>query len=187
MIESILIFQITENEIKTWVKCCFIKILPNRYIYSHLNKYIKDKVIILNCITFDILYYKISSNVNIYLVTIVFSLNYDYHLWKYHGKIHFLSAEKTPSWIVLVESAHHFRSSVCFFFSPARDCTTFTLHDLTEFYVERVTVHRIKINDHSCFHNLWPNSKTKLKLKHIWVQGGPLVFRGPYAAWSFCV
>ncbi len=42
----------------------------------------------------------------------------------------------------------------------------FTLHDLTDFYiervnVERVTAHRIKINDHSCFHNLWPNSKTK--------------------------
>ncbi len=29
------------------------------------------------------------------------------------------------------------------FFSRARDCTTFTLHDLTDFYVE------IKINDHS--------------------------------------
>ncbi len=65
-------------------------------------------------------------------------------------------------------------------FSQTRDCTTFTLHDLTDFYVERVTVHSIKINDHSCFHNSWPNSKTKLKLKHIWEQGDPLVFRGPY-------
>ncbi len=46
------------------------------------------------------------------------------------------------------------------------DCTTFTLQDLTDFYVERVTAHRIKRNDHSCFHNSWPNSKTKLKLKH---------------------
>ncbi len=26
-----------------------------------------------------------------------------------------------------------------FFFSQTRDCTTFTLHDLTDFYVERVT------------------------------------------------
>ncbi len=34
-------------------------------------------------------------------------------------------------------------------FSWARDCTTFTLHDLTDFYVEMVTLHRIKINDHS--------------------------------------
>ncbi len=50
-----------------------------------------------------------------------------------------------------------------FFFSRARDCTIFTLHSLTDFYIERVTAHRIKIYDHSCFHNLWPNSKTKLK------------------------
>ncbi len=34
------------------------------------------------------------------------------------------------------------------FFSQTRDCMTFTLHDLTDFYVERVTAHRIKINDH---------------------------------------
>ncbi len=44
-------------------------------------------------------------------------------------------------------------------FSQTRDCTTFTLQD---FYIESVTAHRIKINDHSCFHNSWPNSKTKL-------------------------
>ncbi len=66
---------------------------------------------------------------------------------------------------MLVESAHLFRGSVCFqlcfFFSRARDCTMFTLHSLTDFYVERVTAHRIQIYDHSCFHNLWPNSKTK--------------------------
>ncbi len=57
-----------------------------------------------------------------------------------------------------------FRCSVRFqlvfvFFPQTRDCTTFTLHDLTDFYVERVTAHRIKRNDHSCFHNSWPNSK----------------------------
>ncbi len=39
--------------------------------------------------------------------------------------------------------------------------------------MERVTAHRIKINDHSCFHNRWPNSKTKLKGNHLWGQGGP--------------
>ncbi len=78
----------------------------------------------------------------------------------------------------LISSAtpHAFNS---FFFSRARDRTTFTLHDLIDFYLERVTTHRIKINDHSCFHNRWPNSKTKLKLKHIWEQGGPWRFRGP--------
>ncbi len=37
----------------------------------------------------------------------------------------------------------------------------------------------VKINDHLCFHNLWPNSKTKLTLKHFWEQGVTLVFRGP--------
>ncbi len=42
----------------------------------------------------------------------------------------------------------------------SRDCTRFTLHDLTDFYVERVTAHCIKINDHSCFQNRLPNSKT---------------------------
>ncbi len=59
-----------------------------------------------------------------------------------------------------------------FLFSRVRDCTIFTLHSLTDFYVERVTAHRIIRYDHSCFHNLWPNSKTKLKLKHLWEQGG---------------
>ncbi len=66
-------------------------------------------------------------------------------------------------------------------FSRARDCTIFTLHNLTDFYVERVTAHHIKRNYYSCFHHFWPNSKTKLKLKHLWEQGGPLVFRRPYA------
>ncbi len=37
-----------------------------------------------------------------------------------------------------------------------------TLHDLADFYVDRITAHHIKINYHSCFHNLWPNSKTYL-------------------------
>ncbi len=58
---------------------------------------------------------------------------------------------------------HAFNFQLRFFLSRARDCTTFTLHDLTDFYVERVTAHHIKIND-SCFHKRWPNSKTKLKL-----------------------
>ncbi len=49
------------------------------------------------------------------------------------------------------------------FFFRARDCMIFTLHDLTGVYIERVTAHRIKINDHSCSNNLWPNTKTKLK------------------------
>ncbi len=60
-----------------------------------------------------------------------------------------------------------------------RYCMIFALHDLTDLYVERVTAHRIKRNDHSCFHNLWPNSKTKLKLKHLCEQGGPWCFGGP--------
>ncbi len=46
------------------------------------------------------------------------------------------------------------------------------------FYVERVTAHHIKIIDHSCFHNRWPTSKTKLKWKHLWDQGGTMVFWG---------
>jgi len=44
---------------------------------------------------------------------------------------------------------------------------TFILHDLVDFYVKSVTAHNIKINDHSCFHNRLPNSKTKLKLKYL--------------------
>ncbi len=79
-----------------------------------------------------------------------------------------------------------FTARYAFNSSPARHCMTFTLHDLTDFYVERVKAHRIKINDYSCFHNRWPNSKTKLKLTHLWEQG-VLVFRGPYAACVLCV
>ncbi len=66
----------------------------------------------------------------------------------------------TPSRIALAEGAretvflHVTLSTRFFFFFPqTRDCTTFTLHYLTDFYVDRVTAHRIKINDHSCFHN----------------------------------
>ncbi len=53
--------------------------------------------------------------------------------------------------------------STLFFSLEQETFTTFTLHDFTDFYVERATAHRIKINDHSCFHNRRPNSKTKLK------------------------
>ncbi len=76
----------------------------------------------------------------------------------------------TPSRIAL-EKQYLFHGSACFqhvFLSRARDCMTFTLLDLTDFCFERVAVHHIRINDHSCFHNRWPNSK--LKLKHIWKQ-----------------
>ncbi len=76
-------------------------------------------------------------------------------------------------------AARYTFNSFFFFLSQTRDCTTFTLHDLTDFYIERVTAHRIKRNDHSCFHNSWPNSKTKLQLKHLWEQGAPWCFGGP--------
>ncbi len=86
----------------------------------------------------------------------------------------------TPSRIALTESAREtvFRGSVrfqlvFFFFSQTRDCTTFTLHDLTDFYVERVTAHHIKRNDHSCFHNSWPNSKTKQIKTSLRARGPP--------------
>ncbi len=38
-------------------------------------------------------------------------------------------------------------------------------------YVERVTAHHVKRYDHSSFHNLLPNFKTKQKFKHLWEQG----------------
>ncbi len=92
----------------------------------------------------------------------------------------------TPSWIVLTESARETvplprlgTLSTLIFLVRARDCLTFMLHDLADVYVESVTAHRIKRNDHSCFHSRWPNSKTKLKLKHLWEQGGPWCFGGP--------
>ncbi len=67
-------------------------------------------------------------------------------------------------------------TSFIIFLIRARDCTTSTLHNLADFYVESVTVHRIKRNDYSCFHNRWPNWKTKLKWKHLWERGGPWCF-----------
>ncbi len=69
----------------------------------------------------------------------------------------------TPSRIALAESARETVSLL----RLGTLSTTFTLHDLTDFYVERVTAHCIKRNDHSCFHNRLLNSKTKLKLKHL--------------------
>ncbi len=54
---------------------------------------------------------------------------------------------------------HGRHTEATFFFS--------SLCQETDFYVERVTAHHIKRNDHSCFHNRLPNSKMKLKLKHL--------------------
>ncbi len=45
----------------------------------------------------------------------------------------------------------------------------------------------ITMNYHSCFHSCWPNSKTKLKLNHLWEQRDSLVFWRTYAACVFCV
>ncbi len=75
-----------------------------------------------------------------------------------------------------------FCSLVCFqlvFFCKNKKHTTFTSHDFADFYIEGMTAHRIKINYYLCFHNRWPNSKTKLKLKYLWEQGGPWCFGGP--------
>ncbi len=66
------------------------------------------------------------------------------------------------------------RYAFFFFFCLEQETMTFTLHDLPDFYVERATAHRIKRNEHSCFLSRWPNSKTKLKLHHLWEQEGPL-------------
>ncbi len=41
------------------------------------------------------------------------------------------------------------------------------LGGVTDFNVERVTAHNIKINDPSCFNSRWPNSKTKQNVKHL--------------------
>ncbi len=79
----------------------------------------------------------------------------------------------TPSRITLAEGARETVSLGGTLSTQTRDCTTFTLQD---FYIESETAHRIKINYYSCFHNSWPNSKTKLKLKHLWEQG---CFGGP--------
>ncbi len=96
-------------------------------------------------------------------------------IWGPYAKKGGRGVETTLSTIHSISNSAHgkcsrnnsFRSKVCFrlffFWSQARDCATFTLHDLTDIYVERVTVACIKIHFHSCFHNRWPSSKTKLK------------------------
>ncbi len=74
----------------------------------------------------------------------------------------------TPFRIALAEGARETGSlrgtlsTFLGFFFQTRDCTAFTLQD---FYIESVTAHHIKRNDHSCFHNSWPNSKMKTSLR----------------------
>ncbi len=58
----------------------------------------------------------------------------------------------TPSRIALKESARETVSLL-----RLGTLSKFTLYDLADFYVESVTAHHIKRNDHSCFHNRWPN------------------------------
>ncbi len=95
----------------------------------------------------------------------------------------------TPSRITPTESAHVFRGFVRFqlIFFSSKGLYDIHVTWFDWFYIERVTAHRIKITDHSCFHNLWPNCKTKLKWKHLWKQGGPRVFRRLCATCVFCV
>ncbi len=95
----------------------------------------------------------------------------------------------TPSRIALTESARETVSPprisalstliYTFFLSRARDCTTFSLHDFTDFYVNSVIAHHMKINYHSCFHNHWPNSKMKLKLNIFESMEAPWCYGGP--------
>ncbi len=54
-----------------------------------------------------------------------------------------------------------------FVLSRARDCTTFTLHDLIDFYIERATAHHIKIMIIHVFKNRRPNSKNETKIKTL--------------------
>jgi len=49
----------------------------------------------------------------------------------------------------------------------------FTLHDLTYFYIERVTAHRIKKKIIHVFITSGQTPKQKLKLKHFWARGPP--------------
>ncbi len=85
----------------------------------------------------------------------------------------------TPSRIALTESTREtislpwLRMLSTRFLVRARDCTSFTLHDLADFYVASVTANRIKINYHSCFHNCCPNSKTETKIKTSLRARGP--------------
>ncbi len=81
------------------------------------------------------------------------------------------------SWKMLISFAAPYAFYSLFFLSKRLNDIHVTWFDW--FYVERVTAHRIKINDYSCFHNLWPNSKTKLKWKYLWEQGVPWCFGGP--------
>ncbi len=81
-----------------------------------------------------------------------------------------------------ISSAARYTLSTFFFFFKvrAKDRATFTLHDLADFLrsLERVTAHRNKINEHSCFHNRWPKSKTKIKT-YLRARGAPWCFGGP--------
>ncbi len=92
----------------------------------------------------------------------------------------------TPSRIALAESVRETvslprigtLSTLFFCLEPwSTDCTTFTLHDLTDFYVESVTAHHIKINDHSCFQPL-AKLKNETKIKTSLKARVPLVFLG---------
>ncbi len=65
------------------------------------------------------------------------------------------------------------------FFFHARDCTMFTLHNLTDFLRREGTANHIKIIGHSCFHNHWPTSKTKLNENLFESKGTPWCFGGP--------
>ncbi len=72
-------------------------------------------------------------------------------------------------------SKNSISSPVCFvlFFFHARDCTMFTLHHLTDFLRREGTANHIKIIGHSCFHNHWPTSKTKLNENIFESKGAP--------------
>ncbi len=58
------------------------------------------------------------------------------------------------------------------FFSQTRDCTTFTLHYLTDFYVDSVTAHRIKETIIHVFTTA-QNSKNDTKIKTSLRARGP--------------
>ncbi len=83
-------------------------------------------------------------------------------------------------------SSVHSDFFVCLFFLMQETAWRSRYMIWLTFYVESVKAHRIKIIDHSCFHNSWSTSKTKLKRTPLRGRG-PLMFRGPYAACVFCV
>ncbi len=74
----------------------------------------------------------------------------------------------TLSWITLTESAREIVPLLgtlsTRFFSLEQETTIFMLHDLVDISIERVTVHRIKINYCSCF---------QLLFMFPWCFGGP--------------